>query len=108
MLRFGTSVLVQALDLALTEDAGRIVGRQTADQPVDPVAQLEREVGGGGAHQLADVFHGHAVVGALAPRLFGFGHVPQGSVSTRWISSRESMRDWAGKEIVVASPINHA
>ncbi len=99
---------VEPLDLALAEDPRGIVERQPADELADPVAQLQGEVGGGRAHQLADVFHGHAVIGALAPRLFGFGHVPQGSESTRWISSRESMRDWAGKEIVVASPINQA
>ena len=42
-------------DLALAFDPGRVAGRQRLDQAPDPVADLEGEVGGGGAGQGADV-----------------------------------------------------
>ena len=45
-------------DLALALDAGGVVGRQAGDQPRDALADLQREVRGRGAHQLADVLDG--------------------------------------------------
>src|SRR5581483_3077401 len=50
--------LLEARDLALPGAADLVVLRQPGDQLPDPVAKLEREVGGGGAHELVQVLHG--------------------------------------------------
>ena len=42
-------------DLALAFEPRRVVGRQRLDQAADAVADLQREVGGGGAGEGADV-----------------------------------------------------
>jgi hypothetical protein len=46
---------VEARDLALALDPGRVARWQVTDQRSYPLTQLESEVGGRGAHQLADV-----------------------------------------------------
>ena len=38
--------------------------RKPVDQPCDAVAQLQRKVGGGGAHQLTDIVDRHLAPGA--------------------------------------------
>src|SRR6185437_11322322 len=65
---------VQPGDLALTLDPGRVVGRQLLDKGADAIAQLEREVGGGSAHQLAHVLNRHVVVGLEAIWMLGLAH----------------------------------
>ena len=94
----------EPLDLALALDAGGMVGRQRRDQLGDAVAQLQGEVRGGGAHQLADVLHGHLVVGAGAVGMLEFAH-EEGPV-TGEISSRASIRDWASRSIARSSPMS--
>src|ERR1700709_446521 len=47
--------LFQLGDLALAFQSGRVLGRQRLDQAADAVADLQREVGGGGAGEGADV-----------------------------------------------------
>ena len=47
--------LVETSDLSVSEQAGRVVSRKTGDQGAYPVSQVYREVGRGGAHQLAYV-----------------------------------------------------
>ena len=54
---------LEARDLPLALDARGVVGRQAARSGADAVAQLQREVRGGGAHELADVVDGDLVVG---------------------------------------------
>ena len=56
---------VEPSDLALALHAGRVVRRQVTHEVVDAVAQLQREVGGGGAHQLAHVLHGRLALVAV-------------------------------------------
>src|SRR5207248_4401326 len=51
-----------------------MVGRQAADQLDDAVAQLQGEVGGGGAHELADVVDRDLAVRAQAGGMLGFAH----------------------------------
>ena len=87
-----------------------MVGVEAADQLGDPVAQLQREVGGGGAHQLADVLHSHGTVRPEAGGMLGFAHdagwddPPEPLTGT--ISSSESIRDWSASEIAPWSPIS--
>src|SRR5215203_2688334 len=82
---------LQPRDLPLAFDARRIPRRQRRDQLADPVAQLKREVRRRGAHQLAHVLDGHAVLGSESVRLLGFGHragvYAPSPLSTGWISS---------------------
>ena len=47
--------LLELGDLALAFEPGRVVGGQRLDQAADAVADLQREVGGGGAGEGADV-----------------------------------------------------
>src|SRR5215207_1585250 len=61
-------------DLALALNPRGVLRRERGDQLADAVAQLEGEVRGGRAHELADVVDGDAVLGAEALRLLGFGH----------------------------------
>ncbi len=57
-----------------------MVGRQAGDQRGDAIAQLQREVRRGGAHQLAHVLDGHLVrLAALqAIGIFGLAHALRG------------------------------
>ena len=50
--------------LALAQDTGGMPVRETRDQRANAVADLEREVRGGGAHQLMDVLDGRLAVEA--------------------------------------------
>ena len=62
-----------------------------------------------GAHELAHVVDGHAVLGAEALGLLGFGHgagvYEPSPRSTAWISSSASIRAWTSTEIALSSPI---
>src|SRR5215213_9125546 len=53
---------VEAGDLALALEPGRVAGRQRLDQLPDPVPQVEREVRRRGAHQLPHVLDGDPVL----------------------------------------------
>jgi hypothetical protein len=53
------SKLLQPGDLTLALDARRVGVRQPRHKALDPVAQLQGEVGSGGAHQLTHVLDGH-------------------------------------------------
>ena len=68
----------QARDLALAFDARRVAGGQAGDQVRDAVAQLQREVGRRGAHQLAHVLDGHLAGALLALHARG---------SSAWLNS---------------------
>jgi hypothetical protein len=59
--------LVEARDLALALHARRVIGRQPVDQGSDAVTQVQGEVRGGGAHQLAHVVDGRLAVKAVGP-----------------------------------------
>src|SRR6266540_745701 len=61
-----TGQLREPLDVTLALDPRRVVRRQTVDQATDPVADLEREVRGGGPRERADVLHGDPMVGSHA------------------------------------------
>src|SRR3954471_14127893 len=61
-------------DLALALDAGRVIGGQRRDQLRDAGAQLEREVRGGGAHELAHVLDRDLVVGPGAIGMLRLAH----------------------------------
>src|SRR4051812_7931055 len=67
---------VEPGDFALALDAGGVLGGQPADQRLDPVAQLEREVRRGRAHELADVLDGRLALEALG--LLVLAHGPRG------------------------------
>ena len=67
--------------------------RAAADQPADAVAQLEREMRRGGAHQLAHVLDGHLVLGAQAVGMLGLLICGRSWSRSGAISSRLSMRD---------------
>ncbi len=103
--------LLQARDLALALDPRRMIGRQAADELGDPVAQLQREVGRRGAHELAHVGERDLVVRALAVGVLGLAH-QRGATSSRLpgscsctISSRASMRACAVTEIESVLPM---
>src|SRR5436190_17005315 len=65
---------VQTGDLALALYPRRVSDRQPADQLGDPVAQLEREVRSGGAHELTYVVDRDLVVALEAGGILGFAH----------------------------------
>src|SRR6266540_3284868 len=69
-----TGQLREPLDVTLALDPRRVVRRQTVDQATDPVADLEREVRGGGPRERADVLHGDPMVGSHAIGALGFAH----------------------------------
>src|SRR5436190_18478349 len=50
--------VVQSGDLALALDAGGVVGGEPVDKTPDPIADLEREVGGRGSGEGPDVVGG--------------------------------------------------
>jgi hypothetical protein len=56
--------LLQAGDLPFAFEADRVVGREALDQPRDPVADLQREVGGRRAGEGADVLDRDALPAA--------------------------------------------
>src|SRR5205085_12156051 len=92
---------VQPWDLTLAFDPGGMLGGQAADQGPDPLAQLEREVRGGGAHQLAHVLDGDLVVGLESIWMLGLAHF------CGTTSRRLSISAWTETEIVLGSPITH-
>src|SRR6185436_8725917 len=122
---------LEAGDLALALEPGRVVGRKAADERGDAVAQLQREVRGRGAHELAHVLDGDRVVGGAAGGVLGFAHfvvlvlfasldgfavvvvfVPPSCccelepLSTGTICRRASIRACTAVEIAASSPIN--
>ena len=98
------AISLQARDLALALDARGVIRRQVRDELADPVADLQREVRRGGAHELAHVLHRDLVVRPGALGLFALAHFSL----TGTISRRESMRDCASTEMAASSPINQA
>jgi hypothetical protein len=93
--------LVQPRDLALALDPRRVISGQTADQRSDPLAQLQREVGGRSAHELAHVLDGYLVVGTEAIWMLGLTHF------CGTTSRRLSIWAWTATEMVLGSPITH-
>src|SRR5215210_6752515 len=89
--------LLEPGDLPLALHAGRVIGRQATDQVGDPVAQVKREVRGGGAHQLAHVLERRlalVAVGSLelahvGPRLPRAGILPAPPMATFAIRAPE-------------------
>src|SRR5215210_3321030 len=73
--------LVEPSDLPLALDAGGMLGRQALNKVADAVAQLEREVGGGGPHQLAHILH--CRLAAHATALLVLAHRRSGTLSAR-------------------------
>src|SRR5450759_409499 len=72
----GEGKALQARDLALAFGARRVVLGQAGDQARDAVAQLQGEVRGGGAHQLAHVLDADLAValGKQAAGILGLAH----------------------------------
>lgn len=64
----------QAGDLAFPFHLCRVSGGKVRDQLRDAFAQLQCEVGGGGAHQLAHILHRHLVTWLCADRVLGLAH----------------------------------
>lgn len=64
----------QAGDLAFPFHSCRMPGGEGRDQLRDAFAQLQREVRGGGAHQLAYILHRHLVTWLRADRVLGLAH----------------------------------
>ena len=98
---------LQARDLALALDPRGMVHGQPADEPCDPVADLQREVRRRGTHQLTDVVDGDLVVGGLADGALGFAHGLLDGAGVVWaflISRSESMRACVATEMARSSP----
>src|SRR4051794_9280637 len=93
-------------DLALALEPRGMVGGQTLDQSRDAVAQLQREVGGGGAHELAHVLDRDLPIRAEAIRVLGFAHgAPEGRrLVAGAISNNASIRPCEATEIALSSP----
>ncbi len=124
--------LLEHLDLALALDARRVIGRQWLDQAPDPVTGLEREVGGRGPGERADVLDrrlmagGEAggvlvfaqgffgvvgVVGAISSSVCALGTLADGVSELPPIlvsSVRSSISACWAPEIALVSPISHA
>lgn len=66
--------LLQSRDLALALNSRRMAGGEVRDQLRDAFAQLQCEVGGRRAHQLAHVLHRHFVIWLHADRVLGLAH----------------------------------
>ena len=81
-----------------------MVRRQARDQPRDAVADLQREVGGGGAHQLTHVLDGDLVLRPEALGKLCLAHRLWFFVMTGEISSRRSIFDCAAIDTAVSSP----
>jgi hypothetical protein len=93
------AIPVEPDNLTLSLEPRGVTGGQVADQPADSLAQLEREVRGGGAHQLADVVEGDVTPLAESVWMFGLAHF------CGTTSSRLSISAWTGTEIAFWSPI---
>lgn len=115
---------LQASDLPLAFHSGGMIVGQSRDQAGDAVAQLQGEVGSGGAHQLTHVLHAHLAraLSDQAVRALGLAHGPvvcvgslegdaggvtAGSDAGREAISRiESSRACTVAEIALSSPIS--
>src|SRR2546421_1306729 len=93
--------LVEPRDLPLALDPGGIVRVETADQCANPLAELEREMGGRCPHQLADVVDGDPAAVAQAGWMLSLTHF------CGTASSRVSISAWTETEIALGSPITH-
>src|SRR5215207_11279905 len=66
--------LLEAGDLTLAFAPGGVLGRQRLDQAADAVADLQREVGGGGAGEGADVLRRDPLRLGQQLRVLGLAH----------------------------------
>lgn len=101
---------VQAGNLALALDPGRVTGGELADQGADALAQLEGEVRSGGAHELADIVHSDLAALAQAIGVLGLAHGRYGPCPAAFwgtTSRRASISAWTASEIALWSPISH-
>ena len=96
---------VQPRDLSFALDASGMTLRQVLDQVADPAAELQREVRGGGAHQLADVLDGRLMFGGEAVGVLGLAHLLVLAGIT-CISSSTSA--WAASDTARSSPMIQA
>ena len=92
--------LLELGDLALPFGPGWVVGRQRLDQSADAVADLEREMGGGGAGEGADVLGADRVLGSEELGALGLAHgsPPIFASSASWSISAcwfTSMASWS-------------
>src|SRR4051794_25812516 len=95
-------------DLALALQSRGMVGGQPLDQPRDAVAQLQREVGGGGAHELAHVLDRDLPIGAEAVGVLGFAHgAPEGRrLLAGGIAGKGAIRPCAAPRIAFSAAAN--
>ena len=105
------TLAVACTALALTLGACGVTRWEPRDQSPDPVAQVHREMGGGGAHELAHVLHRRLALEARwllvfahfrpgYPVCYGYGALDcTGTSSVIW-----SSRAWAGTESCLSSP----
>jgi hypothetical protein len=109
---------LQARDLPCAFHPRRVPRGQVGDQPGYAFAQLQSEMGGGGAHQLAHVLHAHLVPGLLADGVLGLAHFVVVAVELTLlvvdvedellgaISSIPSSSAWVAAPIALSSPIS--
>ncbi len=103
----GVRQAVQASDLPLALDPRRVSCWEVPDQSTDPLAKLQSEVGGGGAHQLPDIIDSHLATFPKPVWVLGLAH-PQGVLPvllTGCGSRSESTLAWTPTEIALESPI---
>src|SRR3954469_16132849 len=97
---------LQLGDLPLPLDPRRVFGGQRADQPPDPIADLEGEVGGGGAGQRPHVLDRHLVLGREQLGSLRLAHgFPRGPIFAS--SARSSIAACWLTLIASWSPITH-
>src|SRR3984957_19344682 len=110
---------LQARDLPLAFHARGMHGGQSLDQFGDAVAQLQRKMGRGGAHQLAHVLDGHLVGARLSLDTAGILGLAQCCPYSTWetddssevwlrelISKSVSISAWITAETASSSPIS--
>src|SRR5215213_2668970 len=68
--------LLECGDPSFAFDSGRVARGQRRDQPLHPIADLKREMGGDGAGKGADVLRGDLLVAAQQARVLGLAHHP--------------------------------
>src|SRR5215218_2439443 len=101
------TVLGQLFELgnpALAFQPGRVRGRQGLDQAADAVADLQREVGGGGAGEGADVLGRHRLPLTKQLGVLGLAHSPPPILASSVSSSTSAC---CCTSIASWSPITH-
>src|SRR5450755_620132 len=89
--------LVQTRDLPLSLASCRVPFREAADQRPDPLSKLEREMRGGGSHQLAHILDCDLSAITQAVWVLRLAHLePCGTASRRL-----SISAWTGIEIAL-------